>query len=90
MALCEEHIRLSNEVAAVTTRVDGLEEYRDRQNGALQRLDEKFDRLLWGLLALTATTSSSRYRYGGEPIGTTEGHRRGLGPWAWRTRCRRR
>ncbi|MDI6872109.1 MAG: hypothetical protein QME79_12350 [Bacillota bacterium] len=45
MGLCEEHIRLSNEVAMVKTKVEGLEDYRDRQNGALQRLAEQVEQI---------------------------------------------
>ncbi len=53
MSMCEDHIRLSNEVAAIGARVVNLEDYRDRQNGALQRLTEQVEQIhrwLTGLL----------------------------------------
>ncbi|MDI6872558.1 MAG: hypothetical protein QME79_14640 [Bacillota bacterium] len=45
MAMCEDHVRLSNEVAMVRTKVENLEEYRDRQNGALQRLADQVEQI---------------------------------------------
>ncbi len=53
MSICEEHVRLSNKVATLEAKTENLEEYRDRQNGALQRLADQVDdirRSVTGLL----------------------------------------
>ncbi|MGE5553288.1 MAG: hypothetical protein ACM3XZ_05115 [Betaproteobacteria bacterium] len=53
MAMCEDHIRLSNNVAALDARVENLEQYKEKQNGSLQRLADQVDeirRSITGLL----------------------------------------
>jgi hypothetical protein len=45
--------------ARIEERVDDLEEYRKKQNGTLQRLEEKIDRFTWWLvLTLGGVTTS--------------------------------
>ncbi|MGE5552815.1 MAG: hypothetical protein ACM3XZ_02690 [Betaproteobacteria bacterium] len=52
MSMCEDHLRISNELAMVKTKVENLEEYRDRQNGALQRLTDQVDEIRRWLTSL--------------------------------------
>lgn len=45
MSMCEDHIRLSNSVAALDARVENLEQYKEKQNGSLQRLADQVDEI---------------------------------------------
>lgn len=53
MEMCQNHVALSNDVATLKAKTENLEEYRDKQNGALLRLTEQMEdmrRWLTGLL----------------------------------------
>jgi hypothetical protein len=53
MEMCEAHVRLSNDLAALGARVDNLDEYKEKQNGALLRVADSvqgMQRWLTGLL----------------------------------------